>query len=117
MSDPYRDEARYAAKEARWTFLRFLPLLLLVVVVLGGIGFATKSLGLWGSTVVERVVFESSFQRSAAMNERIAVDEAVLSEIELQLTNPNLDEDTRFNLEAQASAARVRINTTRSLQK
>jgi len=39
-----------------------------------------------------------------------------LVEIEAQLKNPNLDENTRFNLEAQARAARVRINAAKAQQ-
>lgn len=112
----YRDEASEAAREARWTFWRFLPLFLIVVVVIGVIGFGARSLGLIGRTVVERKVFEQSYQRSEALAASIANDEAVLSEIERQLSNPNLDADTRFNLEAQASAARVRLNTTKARQ-
>jgi hypothetical protein len=112
----YRNDARQAAKDSSWTFWRFLPLFLIVVVVLSGVGFVTKSLGLWGGTVVERMVFEESYQRSAALKASIAIDEAVITEINSKLTNPNLDEDTRYNLKAQASAARVRIATAMSQQ-
>jgi hypothetical protein len=112
----YRDDARNVAKEARWTVFRFFPLFVLVIAILAGTGFALNSLGVFGRTVVERKVFENSYQRTAALEERIAVDTASLTEIERQLLNPNLDADTRFNLEAQAAAARVRIQTARSQQ-
>ena len=112
----YRESARQVAKESSWTFWRFLPLTLIVVVVLGGFGFITKSLGLWGGTIVERKVFEESYQRSSAINAQIATDEATLAEINIQLSNSNLDKDTRYNLNAQAAAARVRISTARSQQ-
>ena len=52
----YRDEARGIHREARWTFWKFLPLFLLVVLVLAGLGFGLNSLGLFGRTVVERSV-------------------------------------------------------------
>jgi hypothetical protein len=113
----YRSGASEVAREARWTFLRFLPLFLLVVVILGGLGFGARSLGLFGRTVVERKVFEHSYQRQASLDARIANDQAVLTEIERKLSSLNLDANTRVNLEAQASAARVRIATARGLQK
>ena len=112
----YREDAKAFRKEAKWTFWSFLPLTLIVVVVLFVVGFGLKSLGFWGGTVVERKVFEQSYQRSEALKAQIATDEASIAEIEAKLTNPNLDEDTRYNLEAQLSAARIRIETTRRKQ-
>lgn len=113
MSEEYRKEARKFEKDARWTFWRFLPLFLITVVLLVGVGFGLNSMGLFGRTVVERKVFEHSYQRSEAIKSQIATDEAVLAEIDRKLSNPNLDADTRFNLKAQAAAARVRIATAR----
>lgn len=112
----YREDASYVATEAGWTVRRFLPLFLGVVALLFVVGFGLNSLGLFGRTVVERKVFEQSFQRSEALKSAIALDEATLAEIERKLRNPNLDPDTRANLEAQASAARIRINTARNKQ-
>lgn len=112
----YRQEARQVATEARWTFFRFLPLFVGIVVVLMILGFGLRSLGLWGHATVEREVFEASYQRSEAIKSQIATDEATLSEITRQLSNPNLDADTRHNLEAQAAAARVRIATAQGKQ-
>ena len=115
MSD-YRNEAGRAARDARWTFWRFLPLFVAIIVIISLLGFALNSAGLLGRTVVQRKVFENSYQRSEALKAQIAMDEAVLVEIEGKLRNPNLNENTRFNLEAQASAARVRIETVRRQQ-
>lgn len=112
----YRNDARVVAKEARWTFWRFLPLILGAMVVLAMVGFGLRSAGLIGGTIVERKVFEQSYQRSEAFKARIATDEAVMAEIEGQLKNPKLDDGTRFNLEAQLSAARVRIATAKGQQ-
>ena len=112
----YRDEAGHVAREAGWTVRRFLPLFLGVVAVLGITGFTLNSLGLLGRTVVEREVFEHSYQRSEALKSQIATDEATLAEIERKLGNPDLDANTRTNLEAQAAAARIRIQTARSKQ-
>ena len=113
----YRQEVDVGLREARWTFFRGLPLLVTIIVILSVIGFGFNSFGLLGSTIVERKVFEHSYQRAEGLKARIATDEAVLAEIERKLTNPNLDADTRANLEAQASAARIRIATARRMQK
>ena len=112
----YRAEAGRVARDTRWTFWRFLPIALIVIVVLCVVGFGLRSAGIIGKTAVEREVFEQSYQRTASFEARIATDEAALAAIEGQLLNPDLDENTRFNLEAQASAARVRISTARRLQ-
>lgn len=108
MSD-YRSDM----KMVRWTFWRILGLVVVAVVALSAVGFGLKSCGVFGSAVVERVVFENSYQRTEALKSQIANDEAVLAEIEIQLRNPKLDEDVRYNLEAQASAARIRIRTAK----
>lgn len=112
----YRREAGQVARDTRWTVVRFLPIFVFVLVILGAVGFVLNTGGIIGKTIVEREVFEQSYQRTAALAERVAVDVASLAEIERQLLNPNLDANTRFNLNAQAAAARVRIQTARSLQ-
>lgn len=112
----YRDDARVVAKEARWTFFRFMPLVLGAIVFLAVVGFGLRSFGLIGGTMVEREVFEQSYQRSEAIKSQIAIDEANLAEIQRKLANPNLDENTRYNLEAQASAARMRIAAAKGKQ-
>lgn len=109
----YREGAREVHKEARWTFWKFLPLIIAILVVLGGLGVAMRSAGLLGSTIVERKVFENSYQRSESLKAQIANDEAVLTEIERNLARPDLDSETRGALEAQAAAARVRLSTAK----
>jgi hypothetical protein len=109
----YRNEARRIHKEVRWTFWKVFPLALVIMIVLSAVGFGLRALGLIGETVVERKVFENSYQRSESIKAQIATDEAVLVEIERKLLNPGLDESTRHNLEAQATAARVRIATAK----
>ena len=112
----YRDEARTVARETRWTFFRFLPIFITIVVIVGVLGFGGRSLGLWGTTVVERKVFEASYQRSESLVSEIATYEATITEIEAQLLNQNLDENTRYTLNAQLSATRIRLNSARSTQ-
>jgi len=108
MND-YREDMQNVHKKARWTFWKFLPLTIIVILFLSVLGFGLHSLELWGSTVVERKVFEASYQRTESIKAQIATDEAVLAEVEMQLRNPELDESTRYSLEAQATAAKVRI--------
>ena len=113
----YREDVRSTEKEARWTFWRFLPLFVIILVVLSAIGFGLRSAGLLGRTVVQRKVFEQSYQRSEALKAQIATDEATLAEIQRKLSNPQLEQQTRHNLEAQASAARIRIATAQRKQR
>ena len=103
-------------REARKGILFLLPVIVLVIIVLSLVGWGLNAAGIFGSTVVERKVFEHSYQRSEAMKARIATDEAALAEIEARLSNPKLDAETRANLEAQARAARVRLKAARSQQ-
>jgi len=109
----YRNEMNQVAKETSWTFWRFLPIFLIAVVILSAIGFGLNSLGLFGRTVVERKVFENSFQYTEARKTEIATYEAQLAEIDGKLANPNLDVDTRANLEAQKSALNIQLATAR----
>lgn len=115
MSD-YKKEIRESSQIARFALTRFLPLFIGVLVVLAIVGFTMRSLGYWGGTIVERKVFENSYQRSESLKSQIATDEAAIAEIDRKLSNPNLDADTRYNLEAQKAAARIRIAAAKSKQ-
>lgn len=115
MND-YRDEFRKVSKEAHWTFWKVVPLFLLVVGFLALVGFGLRSCGVLGGTIVERKVFENSYQRSESLKSQIATDEATLAEIEIQLQNPDLDKSTRNNLNAQKAAARLRIRAAKGKQ-
>ena len=109
----YRKDVNDFRREANWTFWKLLPLVLLVLVVLFSLGFLLNSAGLFGKTIVERKVFENSYQRKESIKSQIATDEANLVEIKAKLENPNLDPNTRYNLEAQAAAARMRIRAAK----
>lgn len=110
----YRKEASVVAKETSWTFFRFLPILLLIMVIIGGVGFGLRSLGLVGGTIVEREVFENSFQYSEARKTEILTYRAQLTEIENLLSNEGIDEKTRQGLEAQAANIRIQISVASS---
>lgn len=87
--------------------------LVITVVTLFALWFG----GVIGTTYAERKVFEHSYQRSESIKSQIATDEAALAEINAKLKNPNLDEDTKFNLKAQATAARMRIDAAKRRMK
>ena len=112
----YRKQANELHSESWWTLKKFVGIFVAVVVFLSVLGFTLNSLGLIGGTAVQRVVFEQSFQRSESMKARIAADKAALAEVEARLSNPNLDQDTRYNLEAQARAMRIRIATAEEMK-
>ena len=106
MNNDYRQSAGHAAREASWTFWRFLPISIAIIVILSAIGFGLNSAGLIGSTIVERVVFENSFQYKAGMAQRGAIMEANIAEIDALLsTNPT----NRQDLLNQKSLLRVQL--------
>lgn len=112
----YRKDMSEVARESGWTVRRFAPLVVGTIIAATVLGFALNSLGIIGRTVVEREVFENSYQRSTSLQERIAVERATLAEIERKLRSPDLDPSIRANLEAQASASRIRLSTAEGLQ-
>ena len=75
------------------------------------------SAGVLGSTIVERKVFENSHQYSESRKTEISTLEAQLAEIDVQLDNPDLDADTKRNLQAQKSAINIRLRTAREKYK
>jgi len=81
------------------------------VIVLSFLSYA----GMIGRTVVERKVFEESYQRSESYKSQIATYEAQLAEISSKLSG-SLDKSTRQNLKAQASSIRVMLNSARRMQ-
>lgn len=107
----YRKEASHLARETRWTFFRFLPIAITAIVVFSVLGFGLNSLGVFGKVFVERKAFEQSYQKSEGLKSEVAMNEAVIAQIEAQLRNPNIDENTRYSLNAQLAAAKLRLST------
>jgi len=70
--------------------------------------------GMFGQTVVERKIFENSFQYSEARKTEIATFEAQLAEINRSLTSSEIDDQTKSNLEAQAAGLRIKLQVARS---
>lgn len=93
-----------------WIFI--LGLVIVSVVILGALGYAGKFTG----TVVERKVFEQSYQRSESYKERIATLEASLVELRAREQQPNLSDNTKAEIATQISAITAQLNAARSQQ-
>ena len=83
-------------------------MLILLLIVLSSVIFGVLNMaGLIGKTVVERVVFEQSFQYSEGMKQRAAVLEANIAEIDMLIATGQGDQE---QLLAQKSVLRVQLN-------
>ena len=89
-----------------------LALIIGTAILITGLNYT----GIIGKTVVEREVFKHSYQYTEARATAIAIYEAQLAEINHKLTSSEIDENTRTNLEAQASSIRIRLSAERSKQ-
>lgn len=98
---PIEQDKKYFASWWFWVLL----LVIATILVFAGLKVA--------GVVGERVVFEQSFQYKEARKTEIATFEAQLAEINRKLNFVSLDENTRVNLEAQASAIRIQLNVAR----
>jgi hypothetical protein len=92
-------------------FSKWWILVLCLVVSSSVILTVLNYVGVIGRTVVEREVFENSYQYTSGQRARANMMNAQLTEIGIQLSNTELDQTTRKNLEAQAAAIRVQLNT------
>jgi hypothetical protein len=88
-------------------FIWLLFFTVLGCIVLGSLSY----MGLIGHTVVERIVFENSFQYKEARNNEFIIFKAQLVEIEHKLAGSNINTLTRANLEAQAAGIRIQMST------
>jgi len=93
-----------------WVF--FLVLFVVTGAVLG----ATGVVGRIVNVVVEREVFERSFQYQESKSEQIATYRAQMAELEAKLTNPELSASTKSDIKAQLSAIRIQLNSAIQMQ-
>lgn len=111
-SDDFK-RGRAEGKSLIWKWgLALVGVLLVSSVAFGLLRYAR----IIGTTVVERVVFEQSFQYKEANKARANLMNAQISELEAQLLNPNLEDSIRPNIEAQLSVLRVKLNSTKRQQ-
>lgn len=94
----------------RW-WVWVLTLFVLSIIVFSGLSY----MGIIGRTIVERKVFENSYQRSESVKSEIATFEATLAEIGHKLSG-DISEQTRNELEAQASSIRIMLRVARGKQ-
>lgn len=100
-------EARGEA--TRWAFWG-IGLLVFVTVVFGVLNVA----GVIGGTIVEREVFEQSYQRQTGLEAKLATMEAQAAELRVSLSDSDLTSSKRASLEAQLAAITVQIAATNS---
>ncbi len=93
-----------------WTF--FLVLLVVSMAVLG----ATGALGRIVNVVVEREVFERSFQYQESKSEQIATYQAQMAELESKLADSNLSDSAKSDIRAQLAAIRIQLNSAIQMQ-
>lgn len=96
------EEKKYFASWWLWCLL----LIVIAFIIFGGL----RITGIIG----ERVVFEQSYQYKEARKSEIVVFESQLTQIDIQLSNPDLDNTTRSDLEAQKAAITIQLNAARS---
>ena len=106
------DNMRSERREFGTWWMWVLGLIIISVIILTGLNYA----GIFTRTIVEREVFEESYQYREARKSEIATYEAQLAEINSQLADPNLDESTQQSLKSQKSAIPVRLATAKSKQ-
>jgi uncharacterized membrane protein len=88
-----------------WVWI--LMLLVLSVIMFTGLSYV----GLIGKTVIQRKVFEQSYQRQAGDQAKLNTFLSSKAEIEAQLSRNDLSSAQRADYLAQLAAIRVQINS------
>jgi len=94
-----------------WIWLLILVMFPLVILTIFGY------MGKFTGTVVERAVFENSFQYSESRKSEALLYEAQLAEVNRMLSSLDLTIDSRRNLERQASGLRIQLTVARGKQR
>ena len=83
-----------------------------LLIIISAIGFgALRYAGLVGGTIIERKVFEQSYQRQAGDAAKLATFQAQEASISAQLRRGDLTAGARADYNAQLSAIRIQIST------
>lgn len=88
-----------------WVWM--LLLLILAVVAFTSLNY----LGVFGKTVVERKVFEQSYQKKEANKTANTIHSAQLAQLRGKLNNPNINEGTKAEIRAQIDAINILKST------
>jgi len=63
--------------------------------------------GIFGKTVVERVVFENSYQKHEADRDAVTTYDAQISQLKGKLRNPDVSAGTKAEIKAQIDAINI----------
>ena len=91
---------------AGWWFF-VLGLLIISGLVFVGLNY----LGIIGETIVERKVFENSYQKYEADKTARTTYRAQLSNLRARLNNPDLDNQTKSEIQAQIDSINILLTT------
>ena len=89
-----------------------LILLVGTILVLSGMGIAGRIV----DVVVEREVFERSFQYQEGKSDQIATYRAQIVMLESKLADPALSDSAKSDMRAQLAALKIQLNTAIELQ-
>ncbi len=85
-------------------------ILLLIIVSISALS-VTGYMGKWFGVTMEREIFESSYQKTAADSAKAKAYKAQLAQINVKLNSDTLDSSTRTNLEAQKAMIEVQLQS------
>ena len=88
-----------------WIWITLLIIASVVMIGVVNVG------GIFGKTVAERVIFEHSYQKSAADKAKFKTFSAQKSLIEGKLRSDSLSADQRNNLQSQLDALNIQLNS------
>ena len=94
-------------KEMSLWFIFGIGLIAIAIIVFSIMGY----MGRYTKTVVERKVFEQSYQKQSADKNREKNYRAQLAKINVMLNDPNISEDRKNNLLAQKAMIEVQLNS------
>lgn len=79
----------------------------LLMVITSVIFFVLNSFGIIGTTIVERKVFENSYQKHEADKTALTIFDAQLAQLRAKLNNPSLDANTKAEIRAQIDSITI----------
>lgn len=98
---------KYNLKEERKEVRRWWFFILLLFIISSIILISLNYIGIFGRTVVERKIFEQSYQKKAADQDAKTTYAAELARLRSRLNNTNLDANTRAEIQAQIDAINI----------
>jgi biopolymer transport protein ExbB/TolQ len=100
----------------RVEFGKWFVWVFLLMVCAAIVTFGLQAFGFWGGTVVQRKVFEESFQYSEARRREIATYEAQLAGMRARLKTQDLDVDTEQEIKAQIANVEMRLAVAKEMK-